>query len=216
MANMNFLDLDSILYIVEGVGITLKFTISAFILGIFLAFILTMMKMSNWKILSIFSIFYISIFRGTPLLVQLSIFYFSIPGLTGYQISAFEAGIIAFSFNSAAYVSEILRLGLKSVDKGQYEAAKSLSIPYRLMMVKIIMPQALRISLPALANEFVNLLKETAIISVIGVPDLMRRAQVISSEKYIYFEPLLIAAICYYVIVVIFSSLAKYLEYRLR
>jgi His/Glu/Gln/Arg/opine family amino acid ABC transporter permease subunit len=213
---MNFLDLDSVLYIVEGVGITLKFTISAFILGILLAFILTMMKMSNWKILNIFSIFYISIFRGTPLLVQLSIFYFSIPGLIGYQISAFEAGIIAFSFNSAAYVSEILRLGLKSVDKGQYEAAKSLSIPYQLMMVKIIMPQALRISLPALANEFVNLLKETAIISVIGVPDLMRRAQVISSEKYIYFEPLLIAAICYYVIVVIFGSLAKYLEYRLR
>lgn len=210
---MNF---DSIIYIIEGISVTLQYTLISIIFGLIFGVAISLCKLSSLKTLRWFGIFYVSIFRGTPLLVQLSIIYFSTPAITNYNISVFEAGIIAFSLNSAAYITEIIRAGIESVDKGQFEAAKALGLSYKLTIKDIILPQALRNILPALANEVVNLLKETAIISVLGGADIMRRANIISSEHYIYFAPLITAAICYYVMVVIFSSFAKYLEHRLK
>ncbi len=205
----------STLYIIQGIWVTLDYTITSVTFGFILGLIISLCRVSNKKILDYFAIFYVSIFRGTPLLVQLSIIYFVTPNIFNYNISIYTAGVISFSLNSSAYVSEIIRSGINSIDKGQFDSAKALSIPYYLMMKDIIIPQAFRKILPALVNEIVNLLKETALISVIGGADLMKRAQEVSAEQYIYFTPLLTAAICYYILVIIFSSMARYLEKRL-
>jgi len=211
---MNLLDYSSVSYIAEGMLITFNFTMVSFFIGLILGAFIALMKTSKFKVLNYIAIFYVSLFRGTPVLVQLSIVYFALPLSLGFKINAYQAGIITFSLNSAAYICEILRMGINSICKGQFEAAQALNISYKDTMGKIVFPQAFKTSLPALVNEFVNLLKETAIISFVGVYDLMKRAQVVAAEKYIYMEPLLIAAGCYYFMVVVFSSLAKYIEKR--
>jgi His/Glu/Gln/Arg/opine family amino acid ABC transporter permease subunit len=207
---------DNILYIVKGIFVTLKYTLLSVSLGLGIAIILSLFRMSSYKALQKFVKVYVSLFRGTPLLIQLSLVYLALPSLTGYKISAFAAGVIAFSLNSGAYISEVIRTGINSIDKGQFEAAKTLGIPHTLMMRDIIFPQALRNSLPSLVNEIIDLLKESALVSTIGEADLMRRAQTVAAEKYIYFEPLIVAAICYYIMVMFFSHLAKLLENRLK
>jgi His/Glu/Gln/Arg/opine family amino acid ABC transporter permease subunit len=207
---------DSTLYIAEGIWVTLNYTITSVICGFLLGLLISLCRISKIRIIRYLVLVYISIFRGTPLLVQLSIVYFITPPALGYNISVFEAGVIAFSLNSSAYVAEIIRSGINSVDKGQFESAKALSIPYYLMMKDIVLPQAFRNILPALVNEVVNLLKETAIISVIGGADIIKRAQEVTAEQYIYFTPLITAAVCYYILVVIFGSIAKYIEYRMK
>lgn len=175
-----------------------------------------MLKISSIKALKIFADFYTSIFRGTPLILQLTMIYFATPQLLGYDISALQAGVIAFSLNSAAYTSEIIRAGIMAVDKGQREAALSLGIPYRKMMQDIILPQALKNILPALVNEGIALLKDSALVSIIGAADLMRRANIVAAEKYLYFEPLIIVGLIYYTMVMTMTWLARRLERRLR
>ena len=207
--------LPSIPYILEGIPITLLYTVTSLACGFFLGIILAMMKVSSYKSFQIFGRVYTSIFRGTPLLLQLTLVYFASPELTGYKITPWEAGILTFSLNSAAYVSEIIRAGILAVDRGQTEAALSLGIPYPLMMKDIILPQAIRNILPALVNESIDLLKESALISVIGGADILRRANVVASEKYLYFEPLIVAGLLYYILVMILSGLAKLLERRM-
>ncbi len=206
---------NSVLYIIEGVGVTLQYTLVAVFLGFILGSMLSICRISRIRVLKLFASVYISIFRGTPLLVQLSLIYFVVPPL-GYNITIFESGIVAFSLNSAAYVSEIIRSGINSVDRGQFEASRALSLSRYDMMIGVIMPQAFRNILPALVNEIVNLLKETAIISVIGGVDIMRRAQIVSEETYDYFTPLLTAACCYYILVLAFSTLAKIVENKMK
>ncbi|MBP9791679.1 MAG: amino acid ABC transporter permease [Rickettsiales bacterium] len=214
---MNFsIDAEKLSYIIQGCVVTLEYTIISVLLGLLLGAGLSLARISKIKLLNYISKIYISLFRGTPLLVQLSVVYFVIPGAFDYQISVFQAGIIAFSLNSAAYISEHIRGGIQAVSKGQFEAAQALGIPYALMMKDIVLPQALRNILPSLVNEIINLLKETAIISVIGGMDIMRRAQIISAETYDYLTPMMIAAICYYILVMIFTIFANYLERRLR
>lgn len=207
--------IESFPYIFEGIFVTLKYTLLSILFGFLIGSILSLMKLSSYKALKILSNFYTSIFRGTPLLVQLSLIYFALPQLIGYQITAFEAGVLAFSFNSGAYVSEIIRAGIQAVDKGQFEAAAALGITPKFMMRDIVFPQAIKNILPALVNEFVNLLKESALISVIGEADLLRRANIVAAEKYIYFEPLVAVGAIYYVLVILFSKLATVLEKRL-
>lgn len=203
-------------YIIKGTWVTLQFTLFSVGIGLFIGILLSLAKLSNKSYLIWPTKIYISIFRGTPLLLQLSFVYFAVPALTGFDISVFVAGITAFGLNSGAYVSEIIRAGIQSVDKGQFEAAKALGVPYRLMMQDIILPQSFKNILPALVNELVNMLKESAIISTIGAADLMKRAQVVSAEQYSYFAPLLVAAACYYVTVIILTTLAQFLERKMR
>ena len=202
-------------FILKGTIVTLEYTILALIIGLLLGPAVALLKLSDNRPLRMFATFYTSIFRGTPLLVQLSIVYFATPQLFGYKITAFEAGILAFSMNSTAYVSEIIRAGIQSIDRGQFEAAESLAIPYKNAMLSIIMPQAIRNILPALVNESINLLKESALVSVIGEMDLLRRANIVSSETFLYFEPLIFIALIYYILVSILSKIAKLLEKRL-
>lgn len=203
-------------YIIAGTVVTLQYTLISVALGFLLGALLSLFKISHIRVLNFLASGYISIFRGTPLLIQLTFIYYAIPKLTGMPMTVFAAGIASFSLNSAAYVAEIFRAGIESIDKGQFEAAKALGIPYRAMMKDIIFPQAFRNILPALVNEVVNLLKESALISVIGGADLMYRAYAIASEKFSYFGPLLVASACYYVLVMVFSFLAKIIENRMK
>lgn len=205
----------SIPMILEGLVVTLKFTFTSLACGLPLGFLLALAKVSRSKALRRFAQGYTSIFRGTPLLVQLGLIYYAAPQLTGYTISAFEAGVLTFSLNSAAYSSEIIRAGIESIDPGQWEAAQVLGLSRRQMLLGIILPQAIRNVLPAIVNEMVDLLKESALVSTIGEADLLRQAQKVASEKYLYFEPLIIAAVCYYVMVMLISFCAKKLEQKL-
>lgn len=206
--------LDNITYILGGVGVSLTFTLIAFTFGSILGLFIAIGLLGSNKTLIHLGKGYISVFRGTPLLVQLSIFYFVLPSLTGLDISGFTAGIIAFTFNCSAYVAEIMRGGIQSVDKGQYLASTTLGIPKFQMMKDIIIPQALRASFPALTNEVIALLKETALISTIGVSDIMKRANEVASAQYDYLKPLLIAAATYYLLVLLISVGAKFIERR--
>lgn len=207
--------LPSIPYLISGVGVTLQYTLVSLVLGLVLGIFVAMCKISSSQLIRRGANFYTSIFRGTPLLLQLTLVYYGLPQVSGYPITAFEAGILAFSLNSAAYISEIIRAGINAVDKGQFEAVQALGIPYARGMKDIILPQAIRNILPALVNEMVDLLKESSLVSVIGEADLLRRVHLVAAEKYLYFEPLIVVAIVYYVLVMLFSSCAKLLEKKL-
>ncbi|HBE33519.1 MAG TPA: polar amino acid ABC transporter permease, partial [Cyanobacteria bacterium UBA11368] len=178
--------------------------------------ILSLFKISSNKFLYWFGTVYTSIFRGTPLLLQIALVYYATPQLTGYNIPALLAGVITFTLNSGAYVSETIRAGILAIDKGQREAALSLGVPYRPMMSDIILPQAFKNILPALVNETIALLKDSSLVSVIGVTDLLRRAQIVGAEQYIYFEPLLFAGAIYYVMVMVLTWSGYVLERRLQ
>ncbi|MFD0717471.1 ABC transporter substrate-binding protein/permease [Paenibacillus sp. GCM10027626] len=203
-------------YLLQGVFVTLLFTFVSALFGFIWGAILSLFKLSSVKILQWFATVYTSIFRGTPLLLQLLLFYFATPQLTGYDISALMAAGLAFGLNSAAYLSETIRGGIMAVDKGQREAAMALGIPYRTMMIRIIFPQAIKNILPALVNECVALVKESSLVSVIGVTDLMRRANMVQSDTARAFEPLLFVAAIYYILVLILTTLARLLERRMR
>lgn len=210
------IELNDIVFIVFGIGVTIKYTVTSIIFGSIIAIIITFFTFSNNKILLYFSKIYVSVFRGTPLIIQLSVVYFILPTALGIKISSFIAGIIAFSLNSAAYISEILRAGILAVDKRQFEAAKTLGISYKFMMIDIIIPQAIRNIIPSLLNELINLLKESAIVSIIGETDLMRRAQIVAAQKYSYFVPLFTAGACYYLMVIFLGWLVKLAERKLQ
>lgn len=202
-------------FIITGAIVTLQYSVISVFLGFIIGTLLAICKVVDNKFLRLFAMGYTSVFRGTPMLVQLMIIYFGLPGLLGIKLHVFAAGVLAFSLNSGAYVSEIIRAGINGVDKGQVEAAKALGIPPILRMKDIILPQAVRNILPSLVNELINLIKESALISTIGGMDLMRRAQVVSAESYNFFFPMITAAIAYYVLVMIVSLLAVFIEKRL-
>lgn len=207
----------SIPYIIKGIAVTLEIAAIACVLGFLLGVLLSLVKLSGIKPLKWLADFYTSVFRGTPLVLQLIIIYMGIPQMfPEIKIEPMPAAIIAFSLNSAAYISEIIRGGILAVDKGQSEAAQALGVSYASMMKDIILPQALKNIIPALINEFVSLTKETAIVTVIGALDVMRRAYVVGGATFHYIEPLLIAGVIYYVIVLVLSYFGKLVEKRMR
>ncbi|WP_117169903.1 amino acid ABC transporter permease [Paraliobacillus sediminis] len=203
-------------FMIEGIWVTLKFVFVAIIFGFILGTILALFKIGSIRPLRWFADAYTSIFRGTPLILQLMIIYFAVPQLTGYDIQPFLSAVLAFGLNSSAYVSEIIRAGIQAVDKGQTEVAQALGIPYRQMMTDIILPQAMKNILPALMNEFITLTKESALVSTIGYLDLMRRAQVVGADLYRNFEPLLFVGVIYYLLVMALTIAGKLVERRLR
>jgi arginine/lysine/histidine transport system permease protein len=206
----------SIPYILEGLRITIQIVLAAALLGFTLGIFLTLCKISKFRLLRWFADGYTSVFRGTPMVLQLLIIYYGLPQIIGFEITAFPAAVIAFGMNSAAYISEIIRAGILAVDKGQSEASLALGIPYRPMMKDIILPQAMKNILPALMNEFITLTKESAVVTVIGAMDVMRRAYIVGGQTYRYFEPLLIAGIIYYILVMVLTILGKAIERRMR
>ncbi|MFM7365185.1 MAG: ABC transporter substrate-binding protein/permease [Cuspidothrix sp.] len=206
----------SIPFILEGILVTLQFTLISTFFGFIWGILLALCKISTIKPLLYFANSYTSIFRGTPLLLQIALIYYATPQLTGYDIPALFAGVITFTLNSGAYVSETIRGGILAVDKGQIEASLSLGIAYVPMMRDIILPQAVKNILPALVNESIGLLKDSSLVSTIGVVDVLRRAQIVGAEKYIYFEPLLLAGMIYYVMVIGLTWIGGQLEEKLR
>jgi His/Glu/Gln/Arg/opine family amino acid ABC transporter permease subunit len=208
--------LPSFPYILKGVWVTLQIAFFAGIFGFVFGIILSLFKISNIKILNWIADLYTSIFRGTPLVLQLMIIYFGSPQVLGYQIEPINAAVLSFGLNSTAYISEIIRGGIQGVDKGQSEAAMALGVPYRPMMLNIVFPQALKNILPSLMNEFITLTKESAIVTTIGVMDIMRRAYQVGSDQFRFIEPLILAGIIYYVLVMLLTLLGKAVERRMR
>lgn len=206
----------SIPYILKGLEVTLKIVAVSALVGFILGTLLALCKIARIQALNIAADFYTSIFRGTPLVLQLMIIYFGVPQIIGYEIPAFVAAVLAFSLNSGAYMSEVIRAGIQAVDKGQTEAAMALGIPYGKMMRNIIFPQALKNILPALVNEFATLTKESAVVTVIGATDLMRRAYIVGGETFKYLEPLLFVGLIYYMLVIILTLVGKAIEGRMK
>lgn len=206
----------SVPYIFKGIGVTLEIVIFASLIGIVLGILLALCKIGKIAPLRWFANFYTSIFRGTPLVLQLMIVYFALPQVLGINIEPIPAAITAFGLNSGAYISEIIRAGINAVDRGQVEASKALGISYSKMMKDIILPQAIKNILPSLMNEFITLNKESAIVTVVGAMDIMRRAYVVGGAKFTYLEPLLIAGAIYYVMTILLTFLGSALEKRMR
>ncbi|MFW5613794.1 MAG: amino acid ABC transporter permease [Campylobacter hyointestinalis] len=196
---------------VDSYFTTLGLTFSGIFIGIVLGFILAFLKFLNIKILSFIIDEYIDIVRGTPVLLQLMIFAFVILATLSDN---FYAAVIALGLNSSAYVAEIVRSGINSVDKGQMEAARAMGLSYSVSMRQIIFPQAVKNILPALANEFISLFKETSVVGLIGIFDLTMQSKSLQATLFSP-EPILFAGVIYYANVKLFSLLAKLLENRL-
>jgi polar amino acid transport system permease protein len=158
----------------------------------------------------------VDFFRGTPLVFQLMFFHLGLPQITGWVPTVMTSAGIVFTLNSACYLSEILRAGIESIDKGQSEAAIALGVRKLDIAIHIIIPQAIRNVLPAIMNEFITLIKETSVVSMIGATDLMRRQSIISGTVFKYFEPLLIVGATYYILVKVLSVIGKRIERKLR
>lgn len=202
-------------YYITGIKLTLALSLVSLTLGSVLGSIISMMKLSKYKIVRFIASAYIELVRGTPMMVQIAIVYFGSYTLTGINISAFLASVIAVSLNSAAYVAEIIRSGIQSIDKGQWEAAKSLGLTKSQTMQHIIFPQAIKNILPALGNEFVTLIKETSVASTIGVGELMYSTTTIRATSFDPFNPLLIVALIYFALTFSISKMVGLLEKKL-
>ncbi len=207
--------ISALLTIPMGIVVTLKYAVCSLILGIIIGVGVTGCQLSKIKPISYIAHFYISILRGTPLLLQLSLFYFALPSLLHCKISMTVAGILCFSLNSSAYLAEIFRGGIKSIDKGQFEAADSLNITWFKKYFYIIIPQVIRNVIPAVINEAISLVKESSIISIIGESDIMHNTHLVSAQYYTYFVPLLVAGTTYYILIIIVTFLAKLYEQKM-
>ncbi|WP_307975271.1 amino acid ABC transporter permease [uncultured Parolsenella sp.] len=199
-----------------GLAVTLEVTGAALVLAFALGALIAVLKVLPCRPLRLVLDFYTSIFRGIPLIVLLFIAYFATPQLTGYKISMFAASVLTLGLNGSATVSETLRGGIEGVDRGQYDASRALGLPYVTMMTRIIIPQALRSVAPALVNEVITVLKSSSLVATIGLMDMMRAAQSVQALTYRAFEPFIIVAAIYYVIVMCLTVVAACLERRLR
>lgn len=216
----NFITDDRWKYIADGLLTTLQVTFFAVIIGIVLGFLVAVVrstydKTGKLRLLNALCKLYLTVIRGTPVVVQLLIIYFVIFG-SARDISKVVVAVMAFGFNSGAYVAEIFRSGIMSVDNGQFEAGRSLGFNYVQTMRYIIMPQAFKNVLPALCNEFIVLLKETSVSGYIALQDLTKGGDIIRSRTYDALMPLLAVAIIYLTMVIIFTKLVNILERRLR
>ncbi|HBH9999835.1 TPA: ABC transporter permease subunit [Staphylococcus aureus] len=202
-------------FFLKGIKITILISLIGVALGSILGAFVALMKLSKIKVISWIASIYIEILRGTPMLVQVFIVFFGITAALGLDISALVCGTIALVINSSAYIAEIIRAGINAVDKGQMEAARSLGLNYRQTMKSIIMPQAIKNILPALGNEFVTLIKESSIVSTIGVGEIMFNAQVVQGISFDPFTPLLVAAALYFVLTFVLTRIMNMIEGRL-
>ena len=198
-----------------GLAVTLEVTGAALVLAFALGAVIAVLKVLPCRPLRLLLDCYTSVFRGIPLIVLLFIAYFATPQLTGFKISMFAASVLTLGLNGSATVSETLRGGIEGVDAGQYDASRALALPYTTMMARIIIPQALRSVAPALVNEVITVLKSSSLVATIGLMDMMRAAQSVQALTYRAFEPFIVVAVIYYVIVMCLTAVARVLEKRL-
>lgn len=210
--------------VLNGLGITLEIAVIGLIIGIVIGTLIAVVKVvpkykTLPRVLEVFADFYVGLFRGTPMVVQLLIGYYvlfpalGIKGITNLNIIT---AIVIFGMNSGAYVSEIMRSGIQSVDIGQLEAARALGLPYSPSMMKVVIPQAVKNILPTLGNEFISLVKETSVVSFIAIVDLTKAFRQIGDANYEYVVPYLMLAVVYLVIVYLITLMVKILEKRMK
>lgn len=200
--------------LISGIGVTLKVSLFAVILGCLIGFLIALCNLSKNKFLKGLGGIYTDIIRGTPSVTQLMIIYFVVFATVNW--SKWIIAAIAFGINSGAYVSEIIRAGILSIDIGQTEAGRSLGLNARQTMIKIILPQAIKNIFPALCNEFIVLIKETAIVGYVGLVDIQKAGDFIKSATFSAFMPLIATAIIYYVIIKLLNIGLRFVEKKLR
>ena len=208
-------------YYFEGIKYTLLISFVAVLFGAVFGSLLFYMKSSNfhiWKIkpLKIIAVAYIEIIRGTPMILQIFIVYAGAEPFFGMDLSALQAAFVAIALNSAAYVSEIVRAGIDAVDKGQMEAARSLGMKKSTAIMLIVVPQAVRNILPAIGNEFVAVIKESSMASVVGVGELMYAAKIVQGSTYRSLEPLIVAAGFYFILTFTLGRVISLIERRMK
>lgn len=205
---------DNIPILLQGAVITIQITVMAVGCGFFIGMIAALANLSRFKIVRLLVKCYVELFRGTPLLVQIFMIYFALPMVIGQSINPYVAAVTACSINSGAYVSEIFRAGIQSIDKGQMEAGRSLGLTWAQTIRYIVMPQAFKAIIPPLGNEFIAMMKDTSLVSVIGFEELTRRGQLIIARTYGSFEIWTAVAIIYLIMTLSISQLVAFLERR--
>ncbi len=212
---------ENIGFLLKGAWLSLLIATFSLLVGLLLGTIIAWVRVGKGFLLKAIMTIYVEVFRGTPMLLQIAIFYLALPYL--YQkisgaylpVNPLIMGIIAIGLNSSAYLSEVIRASINSIDKGQWEAGKSLGLPNKKLMMKIILPQAYKRVIPPLVNEFITLIKDSSLVSTIGVVELMKSAGVLTNKYYDYFTPLICAAIIYLFMTLIISFVANRWERKL-
>lgn len=200
-----------------GLKVTVLISLISIALGIVIGLFMCLLGTARNRILRAISAVYIWVVRGTPMIVQAFIVYFGLPQVInmfspGFRLSSFTAGIITLSLNAGAYLAEIFRGGISAVSKGQIEAARSLGLSSSKTFRKVVLPQAIKIAIPSMVNQFIITIKDTSILSVIGLPDIVNNAKVYVGSTYLFFGTYVLAAIFYLVIISILMILSKYVE----
>jgi cystine transport system permease protein len=206
---------DSLPELLAGLAITIMLGVISFVLGSVLGALVTLARISASRALRALAAVYVSVFRGTPLLIQIMIVYFGLPQL-GLQIPPIPSAIIAFTLFSAAYLSENFRAGVLGVDKGQWEAAASMAMPYGKTLRRVIFPQAIRIATPAVGSRFIALMKDTSLASAVTVVELTRVAEGIGTSTFRYMEALLLVGLLYWLVNTMLQIGQQVLEKRMR
>ena len=216
-----FIDYKGYVKVLEGLQNTLLIAVLGLIIGIIIGTLIAVVRViPKYKlmprILNGICSFYVALFRGTPIVVQLLVFYYVLLPLMGIKITGVDVSILVFGLNSAAYISEIMRSGIMSVDSGQMEAGRAVGLSYGTTMLKIVIPQAVKNILPTLGNEFIALVKETSVVSFVGATDLYIAFNYIGSNNYEFMVPYLVMAVIYMVMILIISLGIKIMERSLR
>ena len=206
------LGVNSFPLLLVGAGVTIKITALSVALGVVIGLFVGIARLSRLRILRVLAAVYVDFFRGTPLLVQIFLVYFALPVITGQRVDPFVAAIGSCGINSGAYVAEIFRAGIQSIDKGQMEAGRSLGMTWVQTMRYIIVPQAFKRVIPPLGNEFIALLKDSSLVSVIGFEELTRRGQLIIAKTYGSLEIWISVAVIYLAMTLTISRFVAYLE----
>ena len=199
----------------KAMGITVQITLYSLVFASIIGIVFGLMKVSRGRVLRSIANAYIWIIRGTPLLVQIYFIYFGIPMALGITLSEWDAGIITMSLNAGAYMAEIVRGGIEAVDPGQMEAARSLGLPYKRAMAKVVLPQALRTMLPSIINQFIITLKDTSLLSVIGVRELTMNGKIITANNMETIRMWGIVAIYYLIVISLLTLVANKVEKKM-
>ncbi|MBO5281587.1 MAG: amino acid ABC transporter permease [Lachnospiraceae bacterium] len=207
--------------VVEGLKNTLLIAVMGLIIGILIGTLIATVRVIPKykrlpKVLNGFCSFYVGLFRGTPMVVQLLVFYYVLLPILGVHMTGVQVAVMVFGLNSGAYISEIMRSGIQSVDPGQMEAGRAVGLSFGTTMIKIVIPQAVKNILPTLGNEFISLIKETSVVSFVGAADLYVAFNYIGSNSYEFMVPYLVMALIYIVLVLIISAGIKIMERSLR
>ncbi|ANU19699.1 cysteine ABC transporter permease [Planococcus plakortidis] len=207
------LAINSLPYVLEGIWLTLLISMGSMLGGLVIGFFLALARTSKLPLLHLPARLYISFMRGVPILVILFLLYFALP-VIGVEFTALQAALIGFTINSAAYIAEVFRSALASVDKGQWESSTALGLTYWQTMRRIILPQSVRIAVPPLSNVYLDLIKASSLAAMITVPEIFQKARIVGAREYDLLTLLILVALIYWAICTVMTVLQNYLEKR--